>query len=61
MKPAFLPGGKTLDNLIEQYSKKSDIVTVFPAYQVVVIKGKKVDLVPKWAVELKDGTNEFIY
>jgi regulatory protein YycH of two-component signal transduction system YycFG len=60
-KEAFLPGGKTLDNLIQQYPKKLDIVDVFPAYQVVVNKGKKVDLVPKWAVELKDGTNEFIY
>jgi regulatory protein YycH of two-component signal transduction system YycFG len=58
---SFLPGGKTLDNLIDQYAKKLEIVSVFPAYQVVVIKGKKVDLVPRWAVELKDGTNEFIY
>lgn len=58
---ASLPGGKTLDSLIEIYAKKQDIVTVFPAYQVVVLKGNKVDLVPKWAVELKDGTNEFIY
>jgi regulatory protein YycH of two-component signal transduction system YycFG len=60
-KEAFLPGGKTLDNLIDNYAKRFEIVTVFPAYQVVVVKGKKVDLVPRWAVELKDGTNEFIY
>jgi regulatory protein YycH of two-component signal transduction system YycFG len=60
-KPATLPGGKTLDNLIAAYSKKQEIVSVFPAYQVVVLKGNKVDLMPKWAVELQDGTNEFIY
>ncbi|QGQ99839.1 hypothetical protein EHS13_35730 [Paenibacillus psychroresistens] len=60
-KEAFLPGGKTLDNLIEAYSKRQEIVTIFPAYQVTVVKGNKVDLVPRWAVELKDGTNEFIY
>jgi regulatory protein YycH of two-component signal transduction system YycFG len=60
-KEAFLPGGKTLDNMIDNYAKKLEIVSVFPAYQVIVIRGKKVDLVPRWAVELKDGTNEFIY
>lgn len=60
-KAATLPGGKTLDNLIASYAKKREIVTVFPAYQVVVLKGNKIDLLPKWAVELKDGTNEFIY
>jgi regulatory protein YycH of two-component signal transduction system YycFG len=58
---AFLPGGKTLDNLIDAYAKRQDIVTVFPAYQVVILKGNKVDLVPRWAVELTDGSNEFIY
>jgi regulatory protein YycH of two-component signal transduction system YycFG len=58
---SFLPGGKALDTLIEQYPNRLDIVSVFPAYQVVVLKGNKVDLVPRWAVELKDGTDEFIY
>jgi regulatory protein YycH of two-component signal transduction system YycFG len=55
-----LPGGKILDDLLNKYDKRLDIVTVFPAYQVVVLKGEKVDLIPRWAVELKDGTNEFI-
>jgi regulatory protein YycH of two-component signal transduction system YycFG len=57
---ASLPGGKVLDDLINAYAKRFEIVSVFPAYQVSVLKGKRVDLVPKWAVELKDGTNEFI-
>ncbi|MEX2461635.1 MAG: two-component system activity regulator YycH [Paenibacillaceae bacterium] len=60
-KEAILPGGKMLDNLIDSYAKKLQISTVFPAYQVVVLKGNKVDLIPRWAVELQDGTNEFIY
>jgi regulatory protein YycH of two-component signal transduction system YycFG len=57
----FLPGGKILDDIIQNYAKSTEIVSVFPAYQVIVLKGKKVDLVPRWAVELKDGTTEFLY
>jgi regulatory protein YycH of two-component signal transduction system YycFG len=59
--PSSLPGGKLLDDIIQSYAKRFDIVSVFPAYQVIVMKGKKVDLVPRWAVELKDGTTEFLY
>jgi regulatory protein YycH of two-component signal transduction system YycFG len=58
---ASLPGGSDLDNLLNNYVKKLQVVAVFPAYQVNVIKDGKVDLIPRWAVELKDGTNEFIY
>jgi regulatory protein YycH of two-component signal transduction system YycFG len=57
----ILPGGKILDDIIQNYAKRVDIVSVFPAYQVIVLKGNKVDLVPRWAVELKDGTTEFLY
>jgi regulatory protein YycH of two-component signal transduction system YycFG len=58
---SILPGGKILDDMIRDYAKSLDIVSVFPSYQVIVMKGKKVDLVPRWAVELKDGTTEFLY
>jgi regulatory protein YycH of two-component signal transduction system YycFG len=58
---ATLPGGKVLDDILNNYVKKAQVVSVFPAYQVNVFKDLKVDLVPRWAVELKDGTNEFIY
>ncbi|MDB5055729.1 MAG: YycH family protein [Bacilli bacterium] len=57
---AALPGGKVLDNLILNYAKKSEIVSVFPAYEMIVLADAKVDLVPRWAVELKDGTNEYL-
>jgi regulatory protein YycH of two-component signal transduction system YycFG len=56
-----LPGGKELDDLLNNYVRKKQVVTVFPAYQVNVLKDSKVDLVPRWAVELNDGTDEFIY
>jgi regulatory protein YycH of two-component signal transduction system YycFG len=54
-----LPAGKELDDAVNSYSKKASLVSVFPAYQAVV-SDSTVELIPRWAVELKDGTNEFL-
>lgn len=56
---ATLPAGKTLDDMLNAYPKKSSAASVFPAYQPVV-SDTYIDFVPRWAVELRDGTFEFL-
>ncbi|MCL6457790.1 MAG: hypothetical protein K6T85_07270 [Gorillibacterium sp.] len=56
---AQLPGGAELRKLLQKSEHSGKIVDVFPAYQVVATD-KSVDLVPRWAVELEDGTNDFL-
>ncbi|MBC8080571.1 MAG: hypothetical protein H7X86_09510 [Gorillibacterium sp.] len=54
-----LLGGSVLHKLLQKSEYVGTIVNVFPAYQVVPAE-KSVDLVPRWAVELEDGTNHFL-
>ncbi len=54
-----LVGGEALDAKLEQYTKKSQIVALFPAYRPV-ITDKSLELMPVWAMELYDGTYEFL-
>lgn len=54
-----LPGGEALDAMLGKYSKQPQIIDLFPAYRPVVTD-KALDLVPVWAVELYDGTYEFL-
>ena len=56
---AVLPGGKTLDDIIDAYPKKGSIVHVVPAYEPVV-GDQYVELNPVWAVELRDGTYDLL-
>ncbi|MEK8128973.1 two-component system activity regulator YycH [Paenibacillus filicis] len=58
-KDGSLAGGEILDAKLEQYKKKSQIVSLFPAYRPV-ITDKAYDLVPMWAVELYTGEYEFL-
>ncbi|MDF2960342.1 MAG: YycH family protein [Paenibacillus sp.] len=54
-----LAGGEALDAKLNQYSKKSSVISVFPGYRPV-INEQMMDLVPSWTVELRDGTYEFL-
>lgn len=51
----MLPGGKVLEQLINNYSRRLSIIRIFPGYQPQV-KEKEVVYEPKWIVELRDGT-----
>ncbi|MNU11242.1 hypothetical protein D3C72_2589370 [compost metagenome] len=51
----MLPGGKDLEQLMNNYSRRLSIIRVFPGYQPEV-REKEVVYVPKWIVELRDGT-----
>lgn len=59
-EPATLAGGKELDQLVSQYSKRIYINRIFPGYQPEV-KEKEVVYIPKWIVELRDGTYDVLY
>lgn len=54
-----IEGGKTLDELVNAYPRKNLIVSVTPAYRPVV-RDKTMELEPSWAVELRDGTYEYL-
>jgi regulatory protein YycH of two-component signal transduction system YycFG len=55
-----LPGGEELDKLIQSYSGFHRISSVIPAYYPV-IKEDYIDLIPKWAVELTDGSYDYLH
>ncbi|MEF3305325.1 YycH family regulatory protein [Paenibacillus sp. GYB003] len=54
-----IEGGKTLDDMINAYARKNLIVSVTPAYRPIV-RDKTMELSPAWAVELRDGTYEYL-
>ncbi|PYI52412.1 YycH family regulatory protein [Paenibacillus flagellatus] len=54
-----IPGGKTLDDMLNGYSRKSFVVGITPAYQPIV-QDKFMELNPVWAVELRDGTYDIL-
>ncbi|TVY10726.1 YycH family regulatory protein [Paenibacillus cremeus] len=55
-----LAGGEQLDEKLKQFSlQKTQFYGVFPAYRPIVME-KTMELVPAWAVELRDGTYEFL-
>jgi regulatory protein YycH of two-component signal transduction system YycFG len=58
-KATSLEGGETLDNRLKAYPKRGSILTVFPAYRTIV-QEKTLELRPVWAVELRDGSMEFL-
>ncbi|MEO3945766.1 two-component system activity regulator YycH [Gorillibacterium sp. CAU 1737] len=54
-----LPGGETLWKLLQTSKHAGNIRDVFPAYSATVTD-KSVELIPRWAVELRDGTYDFL-
>lgn len=58
-KDGSLIGGEELDAKLNQYSKKTAVISVFPGYRPIVGE-QTVELLPTWTVELRDGTYEFL-
>ncbi|NOU94732.1 hypothetical protein GC093_16110 [Paenibacillus sp. LMG 31456] len=58
-KELTLSSGEILDAKLNQYSKKSSIISVFPGYRPMIGE-QTMELVPVWTVELRDGTYEFL-
>jgi regulatory protein YycH of two-component signal transduction system YycFG len=58
-REAMLPGGKDLEQLITDYPRSYNIIDIFPAYKPTVTD-KHVTLTPKWGIELRDGTYDFL-
>lgn len=54
-----LEGGKALEDRISAYARRHMIVWITPAYQPVVQEGF-IELLPVWALELRDGTFELL-
>jgi regulatory protein YycH of two-component signal transduction system YycFG len=54
-----MPAGQRLEDLLRKYPKKYMIRSLFPAYRPYIMKGY-IELVPEWAVKLRNGTSEFI-
>lgn len=54
-----LEGGAVLDNMIESFPARALIRNVFPAYRPVYDE-KHVLLLPVWAVELTDGSRQYL-
>ncbi|MFC0210961.1 YycH family regulatory protein [Paenibacillus chartarius] len=56
-----LDGGEKLDNRWKAYPKRSSILSMYPAYRPVVqVQEQRIELRPVWAVELRDGTIEYL-
>jgi regulatory protein YycH of two-component signal transduction system YycFG len=54
-----LPGGETLERMLEQYRQRAAIINLFPAYEAIIYQDN-LELVPRWAVELPGGAYEFL-
>jgi len=54
-----LPGGTELRKLLQTSDHIGSIIDVFPAYEVV-ISDKSVELIPRWAITLEDGSYDFL-
>jgi regulatory protein YycH of two-component signal transduction system YycFG len=58
-KEVTIIGGEALDEKLNLYEKKNAVISVFPGYRPMVNE-QTIDLNPAWAVELRDGTYEFL-
>jgi regulatory protein YycH of two-component signal transduction system YycFG len=56
---AQIAGGEALEAKLSAYAKKNSIFSVFPAY-IPVVSEQQVELIPSWAIELLDGSYEFL-
>ena len=54
-----LMSGEALKQRLQYYQRRSSIVSIFPAYRPV-ITDKTLTLTSTWALELRDGTYDFI-
>ncbi|MFD0716135.1 YycH family regulatory protein [Paenibacillus sp. GCM10027626] len=51
----WLPGGKELEEAYNSYSRKSEVIAVFPAMLVSPEENERLHFEPVWAVRLTDG------
>ncbi|MGF9710744.1 MULTISPECIES: YycH family regulatory protein [Paenibacillus] len=58
-KEVQLAGGEPLEQKLAQFTGTKQVYSVFPGYRPV-IREQTMELVPAWAVELRDGTYEFL-
>jgi regulatory protein YycH of two-component signal transduction system YycFG len=58
-KDVTLISGEILDEKLNEYAKKHMVISIFPAYRPF-INEQSIDLLPSWAVELRDGTYEYV-
>jgi len=55
-----LPGGSVLEGLLSHYPQVNQIVSVFAGYQEIVASAVEVELIPRWIVQLQDGSYDFL-
>lgn len=54
-----LPGGEELDQLLQSYPGIQRVASLIPAYYPI-ITDDYIDLIPKWAVEMTDGSYVYL-
>ncbi|TBL77440.1 YycH family regulatory protein [Paenibacillus thalictri] len=59
VKEMQIAGTEELEPKLAQYPKKFSIYSMYPAYKTV-LTDQTLELVPAWAVELRDGSYEFL-
>lgn len=52
----WLPGGEELIAALDRYSRRSDVIAIYPALRAAPMENKLMRFVPVWAVRLKDGS-----
>lgn len=58
-RDAELIAGDALEAKLQYYQRRTSIVSIFPAYRPTVLE-KTLTISPVWALELRDGTYDFI-
>jgi len=58
-RDAELMSGDALEERLQTYQRRSAVVSIFPAYRPVVSEQSML-LTPVWAIELRDGTYDFM-
>ncbi|MFD0590258.1 YycH family regulatory protein [Paenibacillus sp. GCM10027627] len=56
--PRWLQGGKELEQLLERYNRRDEIVALYPALKAIYVEENRMKFVPVWAVRLADGKEE---
>lgn len=56
----WLPGKDEVRYALEQYDRRSEVVSLFPAMQVQPLEDNELKFVPAWGVLLKDGTQDVL-
>lgn len=52
----WLPGGDALEELLQRYTRRSEVRAMFPALKAVPLEDNRLSFEPVWAVRLHDGS-----